>query len=186
MRRIITFILVAGWVLASYSQEVIELEETTVNFEPTGEIVFEDYQKGIVKVKENYQKQFQLNAIAFVNENFDINRFRRESGNTDGDIYITVRSSNGMLKAMFDEKNYLVKTYQKFKNVPLPFDVRNQVYANYKGWTVSKDIYIASGSEANIDKEKYIVYLTKDNKREKIKITPARSSITGVASIEKL
>ncbi|MBT8319161.1 MAG: hypothetical protein KJP01_03445 [Gramella sp.] len=186
MRKIFTFILVAGWVLASYSQDVIELEEATVSFEPTGVIVFEDYSEGIVKVRENYQKQFQLNAIAFVNENFDINRFREESGNNDGDIYVTVKSSNGLLSAMFDKNNELVKTYQKFKNVPLPFDIRNQVYANYEGWTITKDIYTATGLQSNIDKEKYIVFLTKDNKREKIKIIPARSSVTGVASLEKL
>ena len=186
MRKIITFILAVCWVLTANSQKVIELEETKVNFEPTGEIVFENYADGVIKVKENYQRQFQSNAIAFINENFDLTRFREESGNKDGDIYLTVTSSNGELNALYNENNELVKTYQKFHNVALPFDVRNQVYASYKGWTVTKDKYIAYGKAANIDNEKYIVYMEKDNKREKIKITPARSSVTGVASIEKL
>ncbi len=185
MKKIITFILVAGWVLNSYSQEVIQLEETTLHYEPTGQIVFEDYANGIVKVKENYQKQFQSNAIAFINENFDLQRFREESGNKDGDIYITVKSTNGQLNAMYNDKNELVKTFQKFKNVPLPFDVRNQVYTNYLGWTLTEDKYIASGLKGNIDNEKYIVYLEKGKEREKLKIIPARSSVTGVASIEK-
>ncbi|QYA26511.1 hypothetical protein G3I01_13710 [Gramella sp. MT6] len=185
MKKIITFILVAGWVLNSYSQEVIQLEETTLHYEPTGQIVFEDYANGIVKVKENYQKQFQSNAIAFINENFDLLRFREESGNKDGDIYITVKSSNGQLNAMYNDKNELVKTFQKFKNVPLPFDVRNQIYTNYLGWTLTEDKYIASGLKGNIDNEKYIVYLEKGNQREKLKVIPARSSVTGVASIEK-
>ncbi len=185
MKKIITFILVAGWVLTSYSQEVIQLEETTLNFEPTGEILFEDYSNGLVKVKENYQRQFQKDAIAFVNENFDLDRFREESGNDTGYIYLTVSSSNGHLQATYNGDNELVKTYQRFKDVPLPYDVRNQVYANYAGWTVTKDKYIASGTMSNIDSEKYIVHLERGNEREKIKITPARSSITGVASVEK-
>ena len=185
MKKIITLILVVSWVLTANSQEVIQLEETQVNFEPTGEVVFENYADGIIKVKESYQKQFQSNAIAFINENFDLKRFRKESGNDDGDVYITVTSSNGALKAVYNQDNELVKTYQKFHNVPLPFDVRNQVYAGYKGWTITKDKYIAFGMSSNIDNEKYIVHLEKDNKREKIKIVPARSSVTGVASIEK-
>ncbi|SDS41458.1 hypothetical protein [Christiangramia echinicola] len=185
MRKIITLILVLSWVFTANSQNVIQLEETQVNFEPTGEIVFENYANGIIKVKENYQRQFQSNAIAFIHENFDLNRFRKESGNEDGNIHITVTSSNGQLSAVYNEDNELMKTYQKFHNVPLPFDVRNQVYAGYKGWTITKDKYIAYGKESNIDHEKYVVYLEKDNKREKIKITPARSSVTGVATLEK-
>ncbi|TRO66533.1 hypothetical protein [Christiangramia sabulilitoris] len=185
MKKIITLALVVCWVLTSYSQEIIELDETTLNFSPTGEIVFEDYQNGVLKVKETYQHQFQSNAIAFVNENFDIGRYREESGNLDGNIFITLRSPKGQLTAQFDHKNQLVNTNQKFKDVPLPFDVRNEVYAQFKGWTISKNRYFASGREANIDKEKYIVYLEKDKSREKIKITPSRSSVTGVATIEK-
>ncbi|MDX1702359.1 MAG: hypothetical protein R3250_17155 [Melioribacteraceae bacterium] len=185
MKKLITFVLLAGWVLTSYSQEVIELEETTLTFEPTAEVVFEDYANGIVKVRENYAAQFQSNAIAFIQENFDINKFRRESGNEDGEIYVTVTSSNGRLDATYNSDNELVRTYQKFENVPLPYEVRNEVYASYMGWTLTKDKYIASGIESNIDKEKYIVYLEKDNKREKLKITPARNSATGVAMVEK-
>ncbi len=185
MKKIITFIFTAVWVLTSYSQEVIQLEETTLTFNPTGQVVFEDYTNGIVKVKETYQRQFQSNAIAFINENFDINRFRKETGNEDGDIYVTVSSPQGQLKALFDDKDQLVNTFQKFHNVPLPSDIRNEVYAQFKGWTVIKNKYIASGREANIDRERYIVFLEKGKSREKIKITPARSSITGVASIEK-
>ncbi len=184
MKKLITLFFVVAWVFTSYSQ-VIELEETTLHFVPTGEIVFEDYAEGIIKVKEKYNHQFQSNAIAFINENFDLNRFRLESGNDTGDIYITVKSSNGRLDAIYNDDNELVSTFQQFKNVPLPYDVRNQVYASYQGWTIVKDKYIAYGKDSNIDQEKYVVYLEKGNDREKIKIIPSRSSMTGVASIEK-
>ena len=185
MKKIITFILVAGWVLTSYSQDVIQLEETTLNYEPTAEVVFEDYSNGIIRVKESYERQFQSNAIAFINENFDLNRFRKETDNKNGDIYITVSSSNGQLNVKYNKNNQLVKTFQKFKNVALPFEVRNQVYASYMGWTLAKNKYIAFGKSDNIDVEKYIVYLEKGKERTKLKIIPARSSVTGVASIEK-
>lgn len=185
MRKIITLILVAGWVLTSYSQEVIQLEETTLTFEPTGEIVFEDYENGIIRVKEKFQKQFQSDAVNFVNENFDINRYRSESGNTTGDVYVTVTSSNGYLSAIYNDKNIIFSTYQKFKNVPLPYDVRNEVYASFKGWTVTKNKYVAYGKGNGLDSENYIVNLEKGKNREKIKITPARTSASGVAMVEK-
>lgn len=185
MKRFIMFMLVAGWVLNSYSQEVIQLEETTLTFEPTGQVVFEDYENGIVRVKEKFATQFQSDAIGFLKQNFDINKFREESGNLDGDVYVTITSDRGALNAIFNKDNEMVKNYQKFKDVPLPFDVRNQVYAKYQGWTLTKDKYIAFGNEDNIDEEKYLVYLEKGKDREKIKITPARSSSTGVALVEK-
>ena len=40
MKRILTLILIAGWALTTYSQKVIQLEETKLNFDPTSEIVF--------------------------------------------------------------------------------------------------------------------------------------------------
>lgn len=185
MKKFIAFIVVAGWVLTSYSQDVIHLEETTLTFEPTAEIVFEDYANGVIKVKENYQRQFQMNAIAFINENFDINRFRQESGIDSGDIYVTVTSSNGQLNAVYNEQNQLVHTTQKFSNVPLPYDVRNQIYASNKGWVMTKNKYIAYGKMDQIDSEKYLVVMEKGNDRERLKITPARSTADGVAMVEK-
>ena len=185
MKKLITFLLLAGWFLTTYSQNVVQLEETTLTFEPTGQIVFEDYKNGVVKVKENYQAQFQSNAIAFVKENFDINRFRKEAGFDSGSIYVTVTSANGILNAVFNEKNELVRTFQKFTNIALPYEIRNEVYAKHEGWTITKDKYVASGFQSNINSEKYIVHLKKGKDRERLKITPARSSVTGVAMVEK-
>lgn len=185
MKKIITFILAAVWVLNSYSQEIIQLEETMLTFVPTGEVVFEDYANGVIKVKESYYNQFQSDAIKFVNENFNLDKYREETGNRSGDIYISVISSKGRFSATYNEDNELDGTYQKFVDIALPYDIRNQVYASYEGWTMTKNKYIASGKKANIDNEKYIVFLERGNDREKLKITPARSSITGVASIEK-
>jgi hypothetical protein len=184
MRKIITLFFVLAWVLTSYSQKVIELEETTLHFEPTANIILADYAKGIVKVRENNAAQFQSNAVKFLIENFDLNEYREASGNTDGMLIVEVASSNGRLYATFDEKDELVKTYQKFKDIILPSEIRNQVYANYMGWTITKDRYIAYGKGHNIDTEKYIVFLKKGKDKERIKITPSAIP-TGVASIEK-
>lgn len=183
MKKFITLLLVAGWVLVSYSQEVIQLEETELTFTPTAEVVFEDYSNGIIKVKENFAKQFQDNAIKFLVDNFDIHRFIRESDEEFNEIKVTVKSSNGTLYATYDKNGELVNTFQKFKDVPLPSDIRNQLFASHgMGWEMLKNRYIASGKEDNIDNESYVVYMKNGNKKDKLKITPNRA--TGVASIE--
>ncbi|MCG9972433.1 hypothetical protein [Christiangramia crocea] len=186
MKKFIILMLVAvGFVLTSYSQKVIQLEEAELTFEPTAQVVFEDYTNGIVRVKENYAKQFQSNAIKFLVENFDIYRFMREAGENLDQYDITVKSSNGVLLAQYNKEGNLVRTYQKFKDIPLSPEIRNQVFAQYEGWTMTKNKYIAAGMEDGIDKEKYLVHLERGKDREKLKITPARASGIGVATIEK-
>lgn len=183
MKKFITFLIVAGWVFTSYSQEVIQLEETELTFEPTAQIVFEDYANGIVKVKESYAKQFEDDAIKFLRENFNIFAYLRANSSEGYDqVDVTVKSSNGILLATYDEDGSLVKTYQKFKDIALPSEIRNQVYNAYgDGWTMTKNKYVASGMEDHIDREEYIVHLKNGTSKEKLKITPNRA--TGVAVI---
>ena len=185
MKKLIVFILAAGWFISSYSQEIIQLEETELTFEPTAKVVFEDYRNGIIRVKENYATQFQSDAVRFLKENFDIHRFIEESGEDNVQITVTMRSKKGLLMASYDGDGNLLKTFQKFKNVPIPAEVRNQVYAQYKNWELTKSKYIASGMEDKLDKEKYLLHLRNGKDREKLKITPASASGMGVATIEK-
>ncbi|TBW29141.1 hypothetical protein [Gramella sp. KN1008] len=185
MKKFITLLLlVAGFVYTSNAQ-IIQLEEAELTFEPTAQIVFEDYANGIVKVKEVYAKQFQSNAVKFLQENFDIHRFMRAVGEDNDQVRITVKSSNGILLASYDNDGNLEKTYQRFKNVPLPPAIRNQVYAQYEGWTMTKNKYVASGMADNLDREKYLIDLQRGKDKERLKITPASASGIGVATIEK-
>lgn len=183
MKRISTLILVFGWVLISYSQNVIQLEEARLNFDPTAEIVFEDYENGIVKVKEKYSTQFQLDAINFMKKNFDVQRFIEAQDNISGDLIVTAKSSKGYMTAIFNDKGKMVKNYQQFKDIALPYSIRNQVYSQNKGWTITSNKYIASGREDHIDKQKYTVKLQKGKEKTKMKIIPG-ASVSGVASID--
>lgn len=185
MKKFIIFTFMLGFVFTTYSQDIIQLEETRLNFDPSAEVIFEDYQNGVVRVRENYSAQFQSDAIGFTLKNFDIHRFINESNIQKGDVLVTVRSSKGYLTATYDRDGNLLATSQKFKNIALPAMVRNEVYGQYQGWTMVKNKYAASGKEDNIDKEKYIVFLENGKDREKLKITPSKFSRSGVASVEK-
>ncbi|MUP45756.1 hypothetical protein E0K83_08360 [Gramella sp. BOM4] len=183
MKKFITFLIVAGWVFTSYSQEVIQLEETNLTFEPTAQVVFEDYSEGIVRVKEAYARQFEKNAVKFLEENFNINEFLRiHRPEKYDEIKVTVQSSKGLLMATYDADGSLERTYQKFKDIALPADIRNQVYKAYgDGWVMTQNKYVASGMENQIDKETYTIQLKNGSSKEKLKITPNR--VTGVAVI---
>ncbi|MDR5590190.1 hypothetical protein [Christiangramia sp. SM2212] len=183
MKKLITLILVAGWVLTSYSQEIIQLDETRVNFDPTAEIVFEDYANGIVKVKEKYQTQFQSDAIAFMKENFDISKFLDAQDGLSGDIVVTARSSKGYLMATYNEDGEIIKNYQKFKDIALPYDIRNQLFSSHQGWTMTSNKYIASGNGEQLDNQKYLVRLERGGEKTKVKLAPS-ASVRGVASID--
>ncbi|MGA8854535.1 MAG: hypothetical protein WB492_10205 [Christiangramia sp.] len=186
MKKIITLILVLGWVLTSYSQKVIQLEETKLNFEPTAKIVFEDYENGIIKVKENYATQFQADAIAFIKENFDIVQYLNYQNVAPEEIIIvTATSSKGRLIATYDGRGNIIKTYQKFNDIALPYDVRNEVFANHIDWTMTKNRYVATGELDQIDNQKYIITLERGKERKNLKITPASISNKGVAYVEK-
>jgi len=183
MKRILTLILVAGWVLTTYSQKVIQLEETRLNFDPTSEIVFEDYENGIVKVKEKFATQFQANAIGFLKQNFDISKFLKSQDMNSGDVIVTATSSKGFITATFNEDGEILKNYQRFKDVALPYVIRNEIYAKYKGWSITKNKYVASGLRDQIDKQKYLIKLERGKEKARMKISPS-SSISGVASID--
>ena len=185
MKKLIFFTFMLGLVVNTYSQEIIQLEETRLNFNPSAEVVFEDYKNGVVRVKESHAAQFQSDAIGFTLQNFDIKRFIEESNLQKGDIIVTVRNSKGSLTATYDHQGNLLATSQKFKNIALPGLIRNEVYGKYQGWTMVKNKYSASGKEDKIDKEKYIVVLENGEDREKLRITPSRFSQNGVAYVEK-
>ena len=183
MKRILTLFLVAGWVLTTHSQKVIQLEETRLNFDPTSEIVFEDYENGIVKVKEKFATQFQANAIGFLKENFDVLRFLESQDGISGDVTVTATSTKGFITATFNEDGEIVKNYQRFKDVALPYPIRNEIYASYQGWSITNNKYVASGLRDQIDKQKYLIKLERGKEKARMKISPS-SSISGVASID--
>ncbi len=184
MKKFITFIFVVGWVLCSYSQKVIQLEETELTFVPSAKMLYNDYDQGKFVVKEAYANQFQRDAIKFVKENFDVYGFMRANDHKDYDSFIvSVKSSKGYLKANYNRNGDLVSTFQKFNNIVLPLNVRGEFYTKSKGWTMIANQYIARSKGEVINDAKYIITLQQGNKKDKIKIYP-KSNITGVASLD--
>ena len=173
MKSLIVFLLIVCGMFIGQAQVVTQLKETKVEFAPYTIIPTSDLDSYEVVIKESYTGLFSKNALKFVKENFDAKKLIQAINEPDYDSYlISYRSSKGYLDATYTKNGELERTYQKFQNIALPFEIRNQVYTNHKGWTMIKNTYVASGKGNMLNKELYRVTLENGKNRRNIKIQP--------------
>ncbi|QYA27059.1 hypothetical protein G3I01_16675 [Gramella sp. MT6] len=182
MKTLIFSLLLIAVTTFSQAQEITQLEEAKVGFAPLDTKISRDGDRFTYKVGEAYAGEFSKDAIAFMKANFDIQNFIAEFNGQDYDSYVvTFTSPKGFLTADYDEVGNLVKTYQKFNDIALPLDVRREVYMANKGWTMTKNKYVASGRGDLIEKEMYKIKLENGNQKRTMKLDP-RASGSSVAS----
>ncbi len=166
----------------SVKAQVIELDPANLSVAKTSFVQtgINEYQ---FKINEVYAGQFSSNPIAYVKKNFDIKGFLAAIDSRDYDSYeVNFKSSKGFLNALYDKKGNLVSTSQQFKNVYVPIDIREDLYSNYKGWTMVKNKFVASGKLDRIDKAEYRIRLERGKEHQNIKMTPKVIMSSGVAS----
>ncbi|MCH4824244.1 hypothetical protein ML462_13785 [Gramella lutea] len=183
MRTLIFSLLLIAVTTFSQAQEITQLEEAKVGFAPFDTKVTRSGDSFIYTVNESYAGEFTKDAIGFMKAHFDIDNFIAEFEGEYDNYLVSLRSSKGFLNADFDKDGNLVKTYQKFKDIVLPLDVRREVYMANKGWTMTQNKYIASGRGELIEKEVYKIKLENGSSKKSVKIDP-RASGTSVASNE--
>ncbi len=182
MKTLIFSLLLIAVTTFSQAQEITELEEAKVGFAPLDSKIIRDGNSFTYRVGESYHGEFSKDAIGFMKANFDIQNFIAEFNEGNYNSYaVTLTSSKGFLSADFDKDGNLVKTYQKFKDILLPLDVRREVYMANKGWAMTTNKYVASGKGDLIETEGYKIKLQKGNQRKTIKLDP-REGRTSVAS----
>jgi hypothetical protein len=182
MKTLIVLLLTVCGITTGQAQKLTQLEETNVEFTPYTLIPTSNLDTYEVVVKESYVGQFSKNALKFIKENFDGSDLIKALNNPDyGTYLVSFRSSKGYLEATYNKDGELERTFQKFQNIALPYDIRNQVYISHTGWTMTKNTYVASGKKDMLDKEFYSIKLERGNKTQNIKVYPV-SSISKVAS----
>lgn len=162
--------------------QIIELDAAKVDF-------FPNLKKGAdgsysYEVKEKYAGEFTSDAIGFMKANFDIHAFMDEvedSGNNDGYL-IVFKNSKGSLEADFDKEGELRGTYQQFRDILVPDEIRKEIYRSHQGWTMVKNRYTARGNGEMVDKELYRIKLQNGNEVRSVKLDPSTLGVTGVAS----
>src|SRR5690606_2810673 len=155
MKKIIITLALVLSVTIGYSQEVIELNEAQVNYNPVTAIAGKGNSFS-VKIKEAAQGEFEKDPLSFMDKYFDINQVINEIGNKKYQSYqVTFRSRKGQMNAEFDNKGNLLSTYLKFTNVLIPYELKNQLYKDYKGWAMIKNQHIAKGKNGEVNSDFY-------------------------------
>lgn len=183
MKTLIVFLLIVCGMFTGQAQEVTQLKETKVEFTPYTVIPTSNLNTYEVVVKESYIGQFSKNALKFVQENFNASDLIKSINDPNYDTYlVSFRSSKGHLDATYDKDGEMRYSYQMFKDIVLPLEIRRNLYTNYEGWTMVKNKYVASGNGDKLDREIYRINIKKDNKRQNIKIIPSRIGSERVVS----
>lgn len=182
MKTLIFSLLLVVATTIGHAQEITQLEEAKVGFAPLDAEITRDGNSFSYSVKETHAGQFAKDAIGFMKANFNIQNFIAATADEGFDSYlVTFTSGNGYLSADFDADGNLVKTFQKFKDIVLPLDVRREVYMQNKGWTMVSNKYTASGNGDLLEREQYRIKLENGSQKRTMKLDP-RASGTSVAS----
>ncbi len=183
MKKVILILFVLCGFASMQAQEVIQLDEARLNFNPDAVIVDSDLNSFRFIVKENYTGEFSQNPIEFMKQNFNFKGFLSAIVNADefNEFTVTFTSRKGYLEAVYTNEGDLKGTRQKFVDKALPSIVRNQLYLENKGWTMVSNKYIASGNSDRVNNEVYKIKLENGNKSRRVKIVPG-VTILGVAS----
>lgn len=180
---ILSMLLLAVSAFSQAQEKITQLEEAEVGYAPLDAKITRVGESYSYKVKEAYTGEFLKNPIAFMEENFNIQNFIAETAGENYDSYlVTFSCANGMLRANYNKNGELEKTFQKFKDIVLPHEVRQFVFRNNEGWTLTNTKYVASGQKGLLDKEMYRVKLEKDNHKRNLKIDPRNMGTESVAS----
>ena len=82
--------------------------------------------------------------------------------------YFTI--PEGKILAVYDGEGEIVRTSEKFVDIPLPLPVSNSIVDDYPGWKITGDIYLVKYKRKKGKATKtYQLTIEKDGKRKKIK-----------------
>ena len=78
--------------------------------------------------------------------------------------------TNGSIVATYDQYGKIIESMEQFKNITLPYDVRNKIYKENPGWSIHTDAYLVTYFHDKGVKKICKVQLRKDGKRKNLKI----------------
>jgi hypothetical protein len=97
---------------------------------------------------------------------------------SDIDVYeVMFSQEDGTIIATYDQSGRILYSYERFKNVTLPFTLRNKIYRQYPGWVIHKDAYVVSYYRNGGVTKTCKVQLRKDGKRKNLKVDMDGNSI---------
>ena len=171
--KALTIMLLLCFIGNAQAQKVIQLSEARVNYSPEMKLTG-NLDNLEIKVKEDYAGQFSQNPIKFMEDNFNIHDL---IGSLDAKSYdqfdVKFKSNKGYLMASFDKNGELIRTSQKFRDIALPNELSQQLVRDFKGYSMVKNKYVASGKGNTITKQHYLITLKNGKDKQNVKLAPA-------------
>ena len=183
MRTLFIYLVLIVWAGVMQAQEITELKEAKVGFAPLSSEVTQNGDSYSFKVNEAFTGEFENDAIGFMNAYFDIDNFIASVEDKNYIAYqVSFVSRKGQLVADFDQEGNLKKTSQRFKNILLPAELREELYRDHAGWTMVKNVRRSHGKNGLVEKDIYRIKLKNGNNSKIVKIDALEPDRSEVAS----
>ena len=157
MKKLILGLLAIGFTSQVFSQVVKlpEIEITAVNYKYINAVDSQDLDLDVKMLEEKVALFDVKNSDYYLDE---YNTYHVE-------FYIP----NGTILAAYDKDGKIIRTVERFKNIRLPVDVRDAIFARFPEWTLKRDVYRVTYKQEKSRKE-YKVVLKKGDKILRVKI----------------
>ena len=174
MKKHIIILVLTLMAVAVQAQRVIELKETTLNYNPLTYDIVENGNTFAMNIKENATGEFEKNPIAFMGKHFNIHHFINEIGDRGYNSYqVIFKSRKGALNAEYDKEGTLLSANLKFTNVLIPYELQRKLYQDYKGWEMIKNQHIGREKEGTAKIDYYRIKMKKGNKTKNLRFDVA-------------
>lgn len=109
---------------------------------------------------ENRAARYDVTTSEVYNENFEA-------------YEVMFEQSNGTIMATYDHNGRIMESLERFKDITLPLNLRQQIAKQHPGWTIHSDIYLVSYYyDKGVDKSCKI-QLRKGKQKKNVKINLA-------------
>jgi len=160
MRAILIGLFFLGLTSLSYAQVkniqlLSEVEVYATNYNYLKSIISNDIPVAI-KLLERKVAKFDVKSLNNYNEIYDTYK-------------VLFFIPEGNISAWYDNKNNIIRTYEKFHDVKLPIPVIKSVLKTYPNWSIESDIYLVTYQQDRGANKRYKITLSNSGKRIKIK-----------------
>ena len=165
MKKFVIGIFVLGVLSTVFSQDpeykaqVIELEGVVLkppNFEYLASVQSK-HTPATVKVLERKAAYYDLKESPVYDDSYDT-------------YEVFFSHSDGRVIATYNKEGQILKSYEKFKDIPIPVPIRNTVQMTYPDWTISKHTYVVSYYRNKSIEKIYHFQIRKDGEKKNLKM----------------
>lgn len=164
MKKLFAFTLLSAFLTLSYAQD--ELFYAKVKKEEVPAVVMtaveQDFPDGSITT-------LKALPVEIIDQHWFIKTNKKDDAGEDYDTYVmTVKTSKGMIDAIYDREGNLIYTTEHLKNVALPLPLQKTIGRVFPGWAVAGDKALVTHFVDGRNKAHYIIDLSKGSQHEHI------------------